>query len=70
MSFTETQHHVEAARAELARAGTEATGWADAQRERFDKDRLKPLAEAATKLITALGKAQEAQDKIQRLLAG
>jgi porphobilinogen deaminase len=70
VSFAEAERQVEAAAAALARAGTGAAGWADEQRQTFDTQRMKPLAGAAATLVTALRKAQEAQQAIERLLGG
>ena len=69
MTFQETQHKVETARAGLARVQAGATGWTDQQRQEFDADRVKPLADAAVKLATALQRAQEAQATAERLMA-
>lgn len=70
MSFASIQRDVEAAVAALARVGADTVGWSDEQRQAFDQGRMKPLTEAAAKLITALRKAQEAQQKAERLLSG
>jgi len=69
MSFADAERQVEAAAAALARAGAGAPGWADEQRQTFETQRMKPLAGAAARLVTALRKAQEAQQATERLLA-
>jgi hypothetical protein len=68
MTFEETQRKVQTARAELARAQAGATGWSDQKRQEFDADSMKPLADAAVKLTTALQRAQEAQAAAERLM--
>lgn len=60
---------VEAAAAELKRAGAGASGWADGQRQEFDTQRMTPLTEAAPPLIAALRRAQDACARAERLLA-
>jgi hypothetical protein len=69
MTFQEEQRKVEVARAELARAHADATGWSGQERQRFDTQRMKPLADAAVQLTTALRRAQEAQAAAERLMS-
>jgi hypothetical protein len=69
MTFRETQHKVETARAGLVRAQADAAGWADQKRQQFDAQRIKPLANAAVKLTTALQCAREAETAAERLMS-
>ncbi|HTT52027.1 MAG TPA: hypothetical protein VMH35_11560 [Streptosporangiaceae bacterium] len=68
MTFQQTQRAVETARAELARAQADTSGWAGKERRDFDAHRMKPLAAAGSKLTTALQDAQEAQARAERLM--
>lgn len=69
MSFDEALRRLETALAAFERARTETTGWPDALRERFDAQRLRPLADAGTQLETALRRAQEQCDAADMLLS-
>ena len=70
MTFQEAQRKVETARAELARAQADATGWSDQKRQEFDTQHMNPLADAAVKLAIALQRAREAQATAERLMSG
>jgi hypothetical protein len=59
--------HVQAARAELAKVSRSTRGWSDASRDRFDRERMEPLLQAAAQLITAIEKAQEQYRIVERL---
>jgi len=61
---------VETARAELARAASNADGWSDKQRDTFDGQRMKPLDTAGARLMIALQRAQEQCAKAEGLLSG
>jgi len=69
MTFPDTQRQVENAGAALARAAAHTPGWADQQRRDFDTHLMKPLADAAVVLSIVLRKAQEAQQKAERLMS-
>jgi hypothetical protein len=68
MTFEEAQRKVENAQADFGRAQAATTGWSGQERQRFDTQRTKPLADAAAKLTTALRRAQEAQATAERLM--
>jgi hypothetical protein len=70
MTFHAAQSSVETAGAELARAREDTTGWSSPRRRAFDQEHLKPLADAAVTLITALKRVQEAQARAERLMSG
>jgi hypothetical protein len=57
------------ARTELAKVASSTQGWADRQRQAFDAQRLKPLADAGAHLVAALQRAQEQCAKAERLLS-
>jgi hypothetical protein len=57
------------AHAELAKVASSTQGWADRQRQAFDTQRLKPLAEAGADLVTALQKAQEQCARAEQMLS-
>lgn len=57
------------ARAELAKVASSTQGWADRQREAFDTQRLKPLADAGAHFVAALQRAQEQCAQAERLLS-
>lgn len=50
----------------LRRAGDESSGWADAQRERFDRQRMQPLLDAGERLIAALRQADDDLTRARR----
>lgn len=59
----------QAARAELAKVASSTQGWSDRQRQAFDNQRLKPLADAGARLVAALQRAQEQCARAERLLS-
>lgn len=62
-------HEVERARSDLTRVRAGAAAWADAGRQRFDKQRLNPLDGAAKQLLAAIRQCQEQVTRAQALLA-
>lgn len=60
---------VEAALIELTKAVNAADGWADRQRDEFDRQRVQPIVEAGRTLSLALRKAQEQCKKAEQLLS-
>jgi signal transduction protein with GAF and PtsI domain len=65
----DTIRQAETARVELRKVAGSTQGWADQQRQDFDRQRMKPLADAGDRLITALRKAQEQCAQAERLLS-
>jgi hypothetical protein len=59
----------ETARAELAKAASSTQAWSDQQRQSFDDQRMKPLADAGRQLSESLQKAQEQLGHAERLLS-
>ena len=53
MILEDTIRHAETARVELRKVAGSTQGWADQQRQSFDDQRMKPLADAVDRLITA-----------------
>ena len=60
---------VEKATAALDKAVSSAEGWADDQRQAFDRGRVQPLKDAGTRLMTALQRAQDQLARAERLLS-
>lgn len=60
---------VERARADLSNVAKNADGWSDGQRRAFDRERLRPLDVAGSRLEVALRKAQEQCAGAERLLS-
>lgn len=69
MSFDAVVRQVESAAAHLGKTSRETSGWADEQRQTFDRERLTPLAEVSPRLLEALRKAQQACRDAERLQA-
>ena len=69
MTLENAVRQVELAQAELRAVDMRAQGWADKQREQFDKQRLEPLKGAGSRLIAALRKADEQCQAAIRMMA-
>ncbi len=69
MTLENALREVETARVQLRAVASRAQGWADNQREQFDKQRMKPLDDAAARLIAALQRANEQCQAAMSMLA-
>lgn len=69
MSLDNAIRQVESAQIELRSVASGAEGWKDSQRDDFDKQRMKPLDEAASRLLAALQRANEQLAAATRLQA-
>lgn len=69
MTLENTLREVETAHVQLRAVASSAQGWADNQREQFDKQHMKPLDDAAARLIAALQRANEQCQAAMRMLA-
>lgn len=59
MSLDNTIRQVESAQIGLRSVASGAEGWKDRQRDEFDNQRMKPLDDAASRLLVALRRANE-----------
>ena len=69
MTLRDPIRQTETAGVELAKASGSTQAWADQQRQSFDDQRLRPLAEAGRRLAEALRKADEQLAQAERLLS-
>jgi hypothetical protein len=69
LTFDGLRREVEAARAELAKAGRDAQGWSDRGRQAFNEKRMMPLADAGARLMAALETASERCKSAEKLLS-
>ncbi|MFZ6005560.1 MAG: hypothetical protein ACOYXM_16680 [Actinomycetota bacterium] len=70
MAFAQPLHDLQRALAALRHVATEATGWSDQQRQRFDQQRIQPLEQAGDVLAVALRSADESIARAQGALRG